>query len=452
MEIIRQYFPNILDIVHIAFTFTVNGGWVLFVIGAIAMFWHSYIHEIQHQYIHAQDWIFLSIKVPRENQVSTLAVESIFAQMHALHVGKTYVEKYVEGHIQLWYSLEIISLGGKISFVVRLPERMKDTVEAAFYSHYPQAEITEISDYMENFHYSPDVPGDYEIFGSEWKLEDSDMVPIKTYKDFEHLSAEQKIIDPLSNFFEGLSKIKPYEFIGYQIIIQPLADNEWHQKADAKIKQLTGEEAAHERTLGGVLSAPFGILGHQSLLETFRKGSHNHGGHGHAEENKPKNNWLNMTETEKERVTLVEKKVGKPGYKTKIRMLYIAPSDKFDNSRKSLMSGLYRPLGSEMRNKLKPDVRTTWTGVDALISKTLEKPYLEWLLKNKKRKLFKGYKQRDVHIGRPMFIFNIEELATLFHFPITAEGQTVHPAIEQTQSKTGRPPANLPVLENEFVS
>ena len=89
--------------------------------GAIYMLWRTYLLEIQHQYVHQQDWMFLSFKVPRENMVSSLAVESIFSQMHSLHVGKTPLEKFIEGHIQLWYSLEIVSLGGKISFLMRLP-------------------------------------------------------------------------------------------------------------------------------------------------------------------------------------------------------------------------------------------------------------------------------------------------------------------------------------------
>lgn len=152
-----------------------------------------------------------------------------------------------------------------------------------------------------------------------------------------------------------------------------------------------------------------------------------------------------MTEMQKERVNLVEQKAGKPGYKTKIRMLYIAPADKIDMSRKGLMSGLYRPLGSAMRNKLKPDMNNTWVGVDEAFSKTLEKPYLDWLLKNKKRKLIKGFKERNIHIGSPMFIMNVEEIATLYHFPITTKTTTAPSAIEKTESKKSQPPVNLPI-------
>src|SRR6185312_5925876 len=134
----------------------------------------------------------------------------------------------------------IVSFGGKISFIMRIPEKTRDLVESAVYSQYPQAEISEVGDYMENFHYDPyDPNSQYDIFGSEWKLDQDQALPIKTYKDFEHQTAEEKIIDPLTNFFESLAKIQPYEFMGFQFIIQPLADNEWHEKSLAKVKELT---------------------------------------------------------------------------------------------------------------------------------------------------------------------------------------------------------------------
>ncbi|HYV33240.1 MAG TPA: hypothetical protein VE973_00115 [Candidatus Limnocylindria bacterium] len=442
MDILKSILPNFSQIFYITFLVIFKYyGWVFFVIGAIYGLWRMYYLEIMHQFVHNQEWMFLQIKVPRENMVSTLAVESIFAQMHSLHNGKTFGHKYVEGQIQLWYSLEIVSFGGKISFIMRIPARMKDVVESAFYSQYPQAEISEVADYMENFNYDPDIDNGYEMFGTEWKLNTDDVIPIKTYKDFEHPTAEEKIIDPLSTMFEGLAKIDPFELIAVQIIIQPLADDEWHPKGERKIKELTGEEIPHEVSFVGLLLKPFEWFAKLSYKEAILGG-----GHGHEEkENKPRNNWMSMTEAEKGRVSLIETKIGKPGYKTKIRMLYMAPKDKYTNNRKSLMSGLLRPLGSVMTNKLKPDVSRTWTGADYYLSETLERGYMEHKINKRKRNFIKGYKNRDIHIGLPMFVFNIEEIATIFHFPITTKTTLAPTAVEKTESKKSQAPANLPV-------
>ncbi len=414
----------------------------MFVLMTAYILWRVYLHEIQHQYIYSQDWMFLSIRVPKDNLLSTLAVENIFAQLHSLHVNKTFAERFVEGHIQLWYSLEIISMGGKVSFTIRLPRRMRNVVESAFYAQYPQAEITEISDYLENFHYDADNPADFEIWGTEWKLSESDVIPIKTYKDFEHPAAEETVIDPLSNFFEGMGKMEAHEFFGVQIIIQPLGDEEWKPKGEKKIKELTGEELPHEPSIIGFLLAPFTWFANFSYKKAVL------GGHERPEsENRPKNNWLSMTEGEKERVSLIERKIGKQGFKSKVRFLYIAPKDKFDPMKKSMITGAYRPLGSVMTNKIRPDVGKTWTTVDYMFSKTLEKPYLDWLLKYKKRMMFRGYKSRTILIGLPMFILNTEELATLYHFPITTKTTTAPTSIEKTTSRKSQAPVDLPVGE-----
>ncbi len=443
MEIIQNLLPNFSNIFYIAYLFVFKYyGWVIFVLGAVRILWHVYYHEIQHQYVHQQEWVFLQIKVPKENMVSTLAVEQIFNQLHVLHGGKTFIDLYAEGQIQLWYSLEIVSFGGKISFIIRTPKKVKDVVEAAFYSQYPQAEISEIEDYMANFNYDPENPGDYEFFGMEWKLDENEVLPIKTYKDFEHPAAEETIVDPLSLMYENLAKIAPYEFMAFQIIIQPLADEEWHFKGINKIKELIGEEAHHEASFLGFLMSPFEKFSKFNYSETLFGGAHGHG----ANENKPKNNWMSMTETEKERVSLIEKKIGKPGYKTKIRTLYIAPKDKFDNNKRALMPGPYRALGSINSNKLKPDTNT-WTGIDPMYSKTLEQFYLERALKKRKKFMMKGYKNREIHIGRPMFVLNVEELATLYHFPITTKTTLAPSSVEKTESKRSQPPANLPISE-----
>ncbi len=438
MEFISQSLSGFTEIFGIFWSVFKYGGWLLFVWAVLYILYKMYRGEIEHQFVHSQEWVFLNIKVPKENTTSTLAVESIFGQMHALHSSLTFAHKYVEGKTQLWYSLEIVSLGGKISFIIRAPKKMRELVEASFYAQYSNAEITEVEDYMANIEYDPDT-SPFDIWGCEWKLLEDQVIPIKTYKDFEHPTAEEKIIDPLAPHFEALAKMAPYEFYGVQIIIQPLGDNEWKPKGERKVKELIGEELPHESGLLDLLLTPFNWFANFSF---FGGGSH-----GHEEGNKQKNNWQFMTETEKERVTLIERKVGKPGYKTKIRHLYIAPKEKFDGAKKALVIGSYRPLGSTQGNQFKPDTKKTWTSLEYHISPTLEAAYMEHESRRRKRLIFRGYKDRDIHLGNPMPIFNIEELATIYHFPITPIGATSTSTVEKTESKKSQAPANLPVVE-----
>ncbi len=123
MNFILSLFPNFIT-VFIAFWYVFSrGGWMFFVIMVIYILYKIYQNEIIGQFLSTQKWTFLLIKVPRENLTSLLATEQIFTQLHSLHSGLSWAEKNLEGKVQLWYSFEIVSLGGKISLTMRIPSK-----------------------------------------------------------------------------------------------------------------------------------------------------------------------------------------------------------------------------------------------------------------------------------------------------------------------------------------
>lgn len=413
-----------------------HGGFIAIILVIIYILYTLYRYEITGQFIKDQQWVFLNIRVPKENLVSTLAIEQIYAQMHALMGGLTFAQIYVEGRIQLWYSLEIVSLGGKISFIIRAPKDMRNLVEAAFYSQYPTAEITEVADYLENIEYDPET-SEFDLWGTEYKFTMDDVSPIKTYKDFEHTNSEQKIIDPLGPLFEGLAKMEPHEFFGIQILIQPLADDEWQPSGAKKAKELLGEKIPSKTGILDLLLSPlyaFANFKFSSLLEAPAK----------VEEKKDKNNLLSMTEVEKERVQLIQRKISKPGYKTKIRHLYIAPKDKYDGAKKAMIIGVMRSLGSSLTNGFKPDTKQTWTDFRKYkISPSLEQGYINKIIKQRKGFMFKGYKERSIQLGISALLLNVEELATIYHLPVSITPNQA--TVATVDSKKSQPPIDLPV-------
>lgn len=454
MEVISNLVPNVLQVFHYAFLFvTKYYGWVLFLWGFIFMMWVEYLEEIQGQFVGSTEFIFLKILVPKENKTSTMAVEAIFSQMHALHKSHTFMQKYMEGQVQLWYSLEIVSLGGNVSFLVRVPKKSRSLVESAFYAQYPTAVIAEVEDYMQNFNINPfDEKEVYDIFGTEFKMVNDSVIPLKTYKDFEHPSAEEKIIDPLANLIESMERIAPHEVIALQYLIKPIQNNEFEHRSIHMVKKLTGEEIPHDVSFTSILMAPFEWFAHFSYKDFLLGGGHGHG-HGHDDNaNKPKNNWMSMTEAEKARVALVENKLNKPCYNTKIRLIYIAPKDKFDKNKRNEIIGAIRQFspggGAGIHNTIKIDKRI-WTSLDPIFSESLEAPYIESSVKNRKLWFLKGFKKRSTHVGASAFLLGVEELATLYHFPITAEGAFAPANVQTIASKTARPPADLPIGEME---
>ncbi len=433
--------PSIVESFSTLWYLFSHGGWVLAVILVIYLLYQQYLNEIVDQFKSSQEWVFLHIRAPKENLVSTMAVEQIFAQLHAVHAGLTFPEQYIEGRVQLWFSLEIISLGGKISFIIRAPKATRDLVESAFYAQYPGAEISEVSDYLENIEFDPET-SDFDLWGIEYKMLEDQALPIKTYRDFEHTAAEEAVTDPLGALFEALSKAQPWEFFGVQIIIQPVDDPSWKKPGDKLVKKLTGEPVVKEFSWIEFLLKP---------LTAFAEFSFKPKSSSPTPEKKDRNNLMTMTELEKERVTGIQRKISKPGYNSKIRHLYMAPKGKVDAVKKALLVGFMRSLGSAWTNGYKPDTRFTWTsGPKYKISETLEKSYINYISMKRKKSFFDAYKNRSTYAGAAQQVLNTEELATLYHLPLSIN-TAASAMVDKTDSKKSQPPVNLPVADPEFL-
>ena len=425
---------GVLDIFIWMFT---HGGFLLILWGIIYVAYKLYLRDVRRNYLSKLKWKFLKLTAPRTNEVSMLAIESIFAQMHAVHTTINFYDKYMLGKLQSWYSLEIVSFGGTISLIMRVPEKQLELVKAAFYAQYPECEIKEVDDYMQNIQFDPYDPNcPIDIFGFEWNLGQEDVVPIKTYRDFEHMAAEDKVIDPLSAVWEAMSSIKPYEFYGIQYVIYSVADADWKAKSEAVVQKLLGIQPAKAVGLISRITDLFAKFGKFSLFDLFKTETPSNVPPG------PKS-FMNLTEMEKEKLTAIQRKAGKAAYFTKLRHLYIAPKDQFDNTQKALLVGAMRNLGSSILNNWKPDTKKTWCDIPVKLSPTLERPYIDHQVKKRKYWFFKGYKERDWDIGLPWQLMNVEELATLYHLPLIKEDQL--PPMERIVSKKVAPPTNLPM-------
>ncbi len=414
-------------VANIVWWFLSSGGWIIFVFIGVWILFTQYMEEIQGQFLATQEWVFLNIRIPKTNELSTLAVEQVFGQMHAILSRPTFAQKYVEGQVSLWYSLEMVSLGGKISFIIRSPKRNKDLVEAAVYAQYPEAEITEIGDYLENLNYTS-TSEEFDLWGTELLLNADQALPIKTYREFEHVAAKDKIVDPLRPLYEAMAKVAPHELFSVQIVVLPISDNDWKPKSEAKAGELiNGAKPA---------AKPFNLL-------TFLYGIVKPAAPAAP---KAEKNFTLLSDVEKERVNSVLHKAGKSGFLTKIRLIYIAPKAKFDKPKAALFMGAFKTFSSANINGFKgnPDVTPK---LDYKLSETLEKPYIDFIVGRRKDSLFKSFKNRHPVAGAKPYVLNIEELATIFHLPLVGEETVSTPNVDTVASKKSQPPANLPIGE-----
>jgi len=105
-------------------------GWVMFLAVLVWLFYHLRRIANNERVVGAVEWVFLEVKIDELNEKSPLAMEQIFAAMHAIHTNYTFGE-ILAGKSILWMSCEIVSLGGKVSYIFKLPARYRTLFESA---------------------------------------------------------------------------------------------------------------------------------------------------------------------------------------------------------------------------------------------------------------------------------------------------------------------------------
>ena len=204
----------------------INGLWVPILIMAIGTgltLWKDRRQTLYH--IKNRKFILLAIDVPRDNEHSPYAGENIFAHLHgALPGGNTLYQEWWLGKTPDYFSMELVSIEGYVQFLVYTQEEYRDLVESAFYSQYPDAEITQVEDYVygqngefKNLRFPSDK---YELYGCEFVFAKPDAYPIKLHMDFEH-SLSQEFKDPMASLLETLNKKGPGEQFWLQFVITP---------------------------------------------------------------------------------------------------------------------------------------------------------------------------------------------------------------------------------------
>lgn len=411
-------------------------GWlplfILYLYGA-RIVWLNYI---QVKWGGTIKYVFLAIDVPRGNEQSPKAVENVFTYLHGAHMTINVMERWWIGEWQLRHSMEIVSIDGYIQYVIRTPVKYRDLVEAAIYSQYPDAEITEINDYcLAAPTYFPNE--EWDLTGVEFTYFRPQAYPIKTYRHFEVQNAgedEAVFKDPNASLMALLSSLGPGEQIWYQILIQPIGFD-WMGIADDEKKKVFGEEIDKNK----------GIL--ETLVDLFLQLLHDLGeilyqlwGDVKTEEKKKEEkkgkSMIELTPGEKKKIEYMEDKVSKVAFNTKIRFIYLAKKEVFQKGKAfGGFVGYMKQFIDIDLNGLKPDMELTMTRAYYF--------FVEERRNFRKRNIMRGYRGRDGAIGKLPMIMNVEELATLWHFPL--ESAVKAPLLQKAPGRKAEAPMSLPV-------
>ncbi len=413
--------------IHGGFIFIV---WIFF--KGLADIWLNWRQSIFSSQL---KWTYLAIDVPKDNEQSPKAVEQIFNQIWGAIKGPNLQDKWWKGYSQPNFSLELVSIEGYIQYIIRAPAIFRDLVEAAIYAQYPEAQITEIEDYTQEF--TPDNfrEKNYTFWGAQFGLAKNEVYPIKTYPLFEHTIA-QTIVDPMAALLEIFSRFGKGEQGWFQIVIKPVSDA-WKEKSAEEVKKLLGREIKKEKSkIDKILDVP-------STAAT-KVGDIVFGPVGGASEEKKEEPWklLAMSPGEKTLIEGIERKSDKIGFKTKIRYIYWGKKGSFSKTRGvSGVVGALKQFTLLNSNGFIP-VKGTSTKSDNMLPKIRDKRIYKI-----QRIILANYKARSQWGGKKGFgdVLNVEELASIYHFPYKG---VVAPTLKAAEAKRAEAPFALPIEED----
>lgn len=327
----------------------------------------------------------LILEIPKTNDKQELAAEQLFASLHGILRDKS--ELKANNGIQEHLSFEIASVNGQIRFYVWVPKTLRSFVESQIYSQYPTVQISEAGEDYVAHERQHSV-----IHTAEITLSEKDVLPIKTFQNFE--------VDPLAGITGTLAKLESTgEEIWIQILAKPVADD-WHKASENWISSVRGGSSGNPFSGGGLA-----WLG--GILEALWK----------PPEQSPTSAPKELSDRDKTRIAEAEKKATKLGYRVKIRLAYLGESTTNARQRMQAIVGTFKQFNSTNLNGFRVD-----------------RPSF-------KKEDLSSYRQRQ--FGSGGFILNIEELASVYHLPHT---NVETPNIVWASSKTAEPPAKLPII------
>jgi hypothetical protein len=396
--------------------------------------WHHYRQE---RFIMGIKWVLLEINVPRDVIKTPASMELIFSNAFYHKSVKGFWEEYMIGAPWLWFSLEIVSIDGRVHFYVRTPSRIRDLVETQIYAQYPQAKVVEVEDYVWNVpQYKKD--GDWNVWGCEFTKLKHDVQTIKTYKQVDELKSgtkEEFKIDPITPVLEFLGSLPKGQQMWIQIVIRQ-SIKKYHSHTTGKHVDFDGYAEEHIR----------------NVLKPFTR-VHVKAGIG----------GINATEIRppmfiEEPLKLWMTHLRQIHFDCGIRVITLSDKrlttdDQFNNLRRNsrlVFRQFAQPNSNELNRVSPTQFDAPWSDPSGLALTKIKKRMLDFY---RMRTFFHPPLQYAINYpavfsvffpsGKPnIFVLSNEELASIYHFPGMVSET---PSFKRIESKIAKPPSNLPV-------
>lgn len=416
---------------EMVWVFFINVGWLILALVFLYGAREAYLFYIRVQWTKTHKNVLLAIDIPKGNEQTPKAVENMFTYLAGAHGSISFFEKWFEGKYQKAFSYEVVSLEGYTQFLIWTPVEFRNLVESSVYSQYPDAEIAEVDDYTKAL---PTLLPDeeYDVWGTEFVQKDHWVFPIKVYSEFEHTigPSEMQFKDPMASLMDLCASIRQGEQLWFQIIVIPIGFD-WVKECEKAVDKVLGRK---EKSKPGPIDWVVKWMGELSELIYSIWGDIED---KKADDSKGKN-MIELTPLEKRKVEGAHHKSTLIAFEAKLRMVYVARRDVVNKAKVANgIVGYMKQFAAPDVNNLKPDLDLTMTKAQYF--------FQDYRLEGRKKKIYQAYINRSDARGRNPGIFNIEELATLWHFPVEASAKSS--MVQKAAGRRADAPAYLPVEE-----
>jgi hypothetical protein len=377
------------------------------------LFWEVWLQYIRHLFFATTKYVVLEIRLPRDIFKSPAAMELVFNTLYLTSGESHFFDRFWDGKVRPWFSAEIISEGGQVRLLMWTRENLRNLVESQIYAQFPDVEIHQVEDYTKEMVFNPEVNN---IWGTRYKLNQDDPLPIKSYIDYglDKDPKEEFKIDPLVSVLEYMSSIKPSEKVWFQIVFRA-------HKTEKHGGFLSKADDWHK----GIYEIREKIFAKIKLEER-----------------------RNPSKAEADILEGLQRSFQKYPFDVGFRCLYLADKATFSMGTVAGLRNLLRPFSYNPVPKFKDFTVAgfnSFGGEDSIDTNYAWEDFMDLRMNKKKREMLDAYKRRMFYYDPYVFkthVMTSEALATLFHFPGAVAAT---PGLARIPSKRAQAPTNLPI-------
>lgn len=325
------------------------------------------------------------------------AMEQFLGSLSTIRNQLPFFQRFFYQSPTIVFEIANPSSSEEIFFYMAVPKRFRESIEKQLSSYFPDSSIEKVKDYTIFF------PGSHTV-GAVLKQTKSYALPVKTYESLD--------VDPLSAISNSLSKLETEkEGAVIQMVLAP-AGQHWRTLSRSIAHKMQQGKQLKDVHHGSMMGRVAGEMG-KGLASAAT------GAMGPKKQSHEQKAPIQLTPEEQELIKSIERKASKPAFQANVRLIASAETPERAEQILGQLENAFSQFDS-------PDVN------HFQVKKRFKGRALKQFVFNYVFRIFNPENQ---------MLLNVEELASLFHFPIST---TATPKIKWLKAGMAAPPVNIP--------